>query len=218
MPEATIGELVSNGIVFLLAVMGLVERLSATLPVRPFANTSTSIRWCRCRLRPGGSSSPISAAASAAALATVCFDRPSTRRSWFPLKATASPRSRASLPPWTPGKSALSTSFAQPFAAKDHPAARTAQRRAWSWSRISQCGRARVQSRRHSGPRCGRCLPSRAHLEASAALRTASKSIVRGYAEAPTTISFGRFFECYALQVLVVDPLVLLCARRRRRP
>ncbi len=46
MPEATIGELVSKGIVFLLTVIpALSSVFSATLPVMPLAKTSTSIRW-----------------------------------------------------------------------------------------------------------------------------------------------------------------------------
>ena len=46
MPLATIGGFWSKGIVFLLTVMpALPSAASATLPVRPFENTSTSIRW-----------------------------------------------------------------------------------------------------------------------------------------------------------------------------
>ena len=46
MPEATMGEFWSNGIAFLLTVMpARPSAASATLPVMPFENTSTSIRW-----------------------------------------------------------------------------------------------------------------------------------------------------------------------------
>ena len=45
MPLATIGGFLSNGMAFLLTVMPALPRAaSATLPVRPFENTSTSIR------------------------------------------------------------------------------------------------------------------------------------------------------------------------------
>ena len=46
MPLATIGGFLSNGMAFLLTVMlALPRAASATLPVRPFEKTSTSIRW-----------------------------------------------------------------------------------------------------------------------------------------------------------------------------
>ena len=46
MPLATIGGFWSKGIAFLLTVMpALPSAASATLPVMPFENTSTSIRW-----------------------------------------------------------------------------------------------------------------------------------------------------------------------------
>ncbi len=72
MPEATIGEFVSKGIVFLLAVMPALSRaFSATLPVMPFANTSTSMRWLSVPPETSRQPSPWRAAARAAAFFTI---------------------------------------------------------------------------------------------------------------------------------------------------
>ena len=72
-PLATIGGFWSNGMAFLFTVMAaLPSAASATLPVRPFENTSTSIRWLSVppltMRKPPAASAP----ASRAALATTC--------------------------------------------------------------------------------------------------------------------------------------------------
>ncbi len=72
-PLATIGGLRSKGMAFLLTVMpALPSAASAALPVMPFENTSTSIRWLSVppltRRNPAADSDP----ASRLALATIC--------------------------------------------------------------------------------------------------------------------------------------------------
>jgi hypothetical protein len=71
-PEATIGEFVSNGIVFLLTVMpARSSAFSATLPVRPLAKTSISMRWLSVPPETSRHPSPMSVAASAFAFFTI---------------------------------------------------------------------------------------------------------------------------------------------------
>jgi hypothetical protein len=74
MPEATMGLFVSKGIVFLLTVIPASSRaFSATFPVMPFENTSTSIRWVSVPPDTSRQPSPASVAARTLALATICF-------------------------------------------------------------------------------------------------------------------------------------------------
>ena len=73
MPLALSGGFWSNGIVFWFTVMpALPSAVVASLPVRPFENTSTSIRWLS--VPPETRRKPCDAmtAASCAALATIC--------------------------------------------------------------------------------------------------------------------------------------------------
>ena len=73
MPLATIGGFLSNGIAFLLTVMpALPSATSAALPVTPFENVSTSIRWLSVPPLTSRKPCAVSAAASRAALATIC--------------------------------------------------------------------------------------------------------------------------------------------------
>src|SRR6185295_195842 len=73
MPLATMGGFLSNGMAFLLTVMpALPSAASATLPVMPFENTSTSIKWLSVPPLTRRKPAPVNAAASAFAFATIC--------------------------------------------------------------------------------------------------------------------------------------------------
>ena len=72
MPLATIGGLRSKGMAFLLTVMpALPSAASATLPVMPFENTSTSIKWLSVPPLTRRNPAFISELASRFALATI---------------------------------------------------------------------------------------------------------------------------------------------------
>jgi hypothetical protein len=72
-PLATIGGLRSKGMAFLLTVMpALPSAASATLPVMPFENTSTSIKWLSVPPLTRRNPAPDSTLASLLAFATIC--------------------------------------------------------------------------------------------------------------------------------------------------
>ena len=73
MPLATIGGFLSNGMAFLLTVMpARPSACSAALPVRPRENTSTSIRWLSVPPLTSRKPASDSRAASRAAFCTIC--------------------------------------------------------------------------------------------------------------------------------------------------
>ena len=182
MPDATIGEFVSNGIVFLFAVIpALSSAFSATLPVMPFAKTSTSIRWLSVPPETRRQPSPWSAFASAAAFATICF--------WYAFHSgvSASLKDTAfaaitcmSGPPCTPGNTALSISFAQLSRQRTMPPRGPRSVLCVVVVTNSQCGTG--LGWRPAATRPAMCAMSAitSAPDASAAARTAAKSIVLG--------------------------------------
>ena len=131
MPLVTIGGFVSNGIVFLLTVMpALSSAASATLPVRPFEVTSTSIRWLsvppetRRKPRAGQLVRPAPGRWRRSAAGSRVKPGSSASSKQTALAAMTC----ISGPPWMPGKTARSRSFAYWLAAQDDAAARAAQR------------------------------------------------------------------------------------------
>src|SRR6266550_2293329 len=110
-PDEVLAGWLSNGIWFLLTVIPISSRrCSASLPVTPSGLTSASMRWLS--VPPETSRTPRSerVAASVAAFSTVrrwSRRNVSPRASW---NATALPAMTCmSGPPWTPGKTVLST-------------------------------------------------------------------------------------------------------------
>ena len=114
MPLATIGGFSSNGIAFLLTVMpARSSAASATLPVMPRENTSTSTRWLS--VPPLTSRKPASRRAEPrrAAFRTICcwYSRNAgSAASWKHTALAATTCMRG--PPWTPGNRARFTAFA----------------------------------------------------------------------------------------------------------
>ena len=206
-PDATVGGRSSNGTVLRLTVMRTsCSRSSAALPVHSELRRSICIRCVS--VPPVTSSRPpaCSVSASVSAFVRICCWYSRNAADIAILKHVAFAAIVCSSgPPCMPGKTARSTATACSSRQRMKPARGPASVLCVVDVTKSQCSTG--FGCRPAATRPAKCAmsQSRSAPTSSAISRNLSVSTVRGYAEPPQTISFGRHSFASAQHLVVVD-------------